>query len=186
MAVFAAAIAAVALAGCGGNERMTSGTYAGEGGVPAPYLDVGSLAYQVQISRELNPAESEDAAYLEGLTPAQAQLLPGEEWFGVFLQVYNRTGHAAPAATEISLYDTQGNVYKPYATSSTNLFAYRGGEVQAHSRLPAEGTPAATFPTQGELLLFKIKVASLSNRPIDIKIVSPTNPAETAHAELDV
>ncbi len=36
------------------------------------------------------------------------------------------------------------------------------------------------------MLLFKIKVVSLDNRPIEIKIVDPLNPAQTASAELDV
>ena len=80
---------------------MTTGTYAGESGANAPYLNVGPLIYQVQLSRELNPYNIEDSAYLQGLTPAQRQLEPGQEWFAVFMQVYNNTsralagGHAA-------------------------------------------------------------------------------------------
>src|SRR5579875_3175983 len=94
-ALLGAVLCSLAIAACGNsNERLTSGTYAGEGGVPAPYLQVGDLAYQVQISRQLNPYEEEDQAYLEGIPPALQQLKPGEEWFAVFLQVYNETGRA--------------------------------------------------------------------------------------------
>lgn len=184
----ASAICAVfAIAACGSaNERVTAGTYAGEGGVPAPYINVGPLAYQVQISRALNPADSEDASYLVGLTPSESKLNPGEEWFAVFLQVYNSTGHAHPAATNITIHDEQGIVYKPFTPSSANLFAYRAGNVPPHSRLPEPGSPADVAPTQGALLLFKIKLASLSNRPIEVKIVDPDNPADVGTAELDV
>src|SRR5579859_7897086 len=84
------------LAACGdAHTRVTTGTYAGESGANAPYLDVGPLTYEVQLSRELNPADSEDASYLLGLKPAQLALTPAEEWFAVFLQVYNN--HDAPA-----------------------------------------------------------------------------------------
>jgi hypothetical protein len=41
-------------------------------------------------------------------------------------------------------------------------------------------------PTQGALLLYKIQTVSLDNRPLEFKIVDPTNPAEKASAELDV
>jgi hypothetical protein len=183
----AAGAAALLLSACGSsNVREISGTYAGEGGLPAPYLSVGPLAYQVQISRALNPADTEDSAYLTGLTPAQAKLSPGEEWFGVFMQVFNETGHPHPASPDITLYDTQGNVYRPIVPPGVNLFVYKAADVPAHSRLPEPGSPADTAPTQGELLLFKIRLESLSNRPIDVKIANPANPAESASAELDV
>src|SRR5271166_6484213 len=85
-----ALVAALALGACGDSHtRVRTGTYAGESGQNAPYLNVGPLTYEVQLSRELNPANSEDSAYLEGLTPAEQRLERGEEWFGVFLQVYN-------------------------------------------------------------------------------------------------
>ncbi|MDE3069756.1 MAG: hypothetical protein KGJ43_03415 [Acidobacteriota bacterium] len=189
LSIAGAVTSALLIGACGNaNERVTKGTYAGEGGVPAPYLDLGQLAYEVQISRELNPAETEDAAYLAGLSPAQAAVAPGEEWFAVFIQVYNSSGQAHAAATDITIGDTQGNVYSPIAPAPTanNLFVYRGGDVPAHSQIPATGTIAALSPTQGAVLLYKIKDESLSNRPINIKIVNPSDPAQSATAELDV
>ena len=41
-------------------------------------------------------------------------------------------------------------------------------------------------PTQGALLLYKIQIASLDNRPLKLKIVNPADAAQTASAELDV
>ncbi len=83
----------LALSACSDNShtRVTTGTYAGESGQNAPYLNVGPLIYEVQLSRELNPYDTEDSTYLSGLTPAQRKLSPGEEWFAVFLQVYNES-----------------------------------------------------------------------------------------------
>jgi hypothetical protein len=183
-----AVAAALALGACSDNShtRVTTGTYAGESGQNAPYLDVGPLIYEVQLSRELNPYDTEDASYLAGLTPVQRRLRPGEEWFGVFIQVYNESSAPHPAATDLTISDTQSNVYSPIVPLRTNEFAYRGGLLAPKGRIPALNTVAADGPTQGALLLYKIRVVSLDNRPLELKIVDPLDPRQTASAELDV
>ncbi len=187
VAVGLALIAALALGACGDSHtRVTTGTYAGEAGDAAPYLNVGPLVYEVQISRELNPANVEDAAFLQGVAPAQRKLNPGEEWFGVFMQVYNQTSTPHLAATNITITDTEHNLYAPLALDQTNDFAYRGGLVPAHSRVPAPSTVAANSSTQGALLLYKIQVVSLDNRPWTIHFVDPSDASRTASATLDV
>lgn len=182
-----ALFAALLLAACGNSEtRVTTGTYNGASGKNAPYLNVGPLIYQVQISRELNPWNSEDNYYLQGLTPAQRELHVGEEWFGVFMQVYNKTSKPHPIATDLTISDTEGITYKPVIPSSVNDFAYRNQIVPGNGMVPLPDTPAANGPTQGAVLLYKIKVISLDNRPLTLKIVDPADPAQTASAELDV
>jgi len=183
----AAALATAALGACGeSHTKVTTGTYAGESGASAPYLNVGPLIYQVQLSRELNPTNSEDSGYFEGVPYAEGRLLPGQEWFGVFMQVYNNTEHAHAASQSITISDTEGNVYHPLSVLGTNHYVYRGGLVPAKSVLPAPDTTAAFGPTQGALLLFKIKVISLDNRPLEIKIAEPEGLVASASAELDV
>src|SRR5947199_9038985 len=104
-----ALIATVALGACGSSHsKVTTGTYAGESGANAPYLDVGPLVYEVQQSRQLNPFDVEDAAYLQGLPASARSLGPGQEWFGVFVQVYNNHAQALPAASRLTISDTQG------------------------------------------------------------------------------
>ncbi|HSZ70168.1 MAG TPA: hypothetical protein VK756_07390 [Solirubrobacteraceae bacterium] len=182
-----ALLAALALGACGeAHTRVTTGTYAGASGKNAPYLNVGPLIYEVQISRELNPYNVEDAAYLAGLPPAERELRPGEEWFGVFMQVYNNSSLPHPVATDITISDTEGNVYRPVVPAATNSFAYRPEVLPAKSQVPGPNTIAASGPTQGALLLYKIKVISLDNRPLTVKIVDPAQPTQTASAELDV
>lgn len=186
-AVAAALLVAVALSACGNaNERETTGTYAGDGGVAAPYLSVGRLVYQVQMSRALNPYDTEDKAYLEGVPASERKLSPGEEWFGVFVKVYNETGKPHADASEITVSDTEGKVYSPIAVKSTNLYAYRPTVIVAKGEIPLPDSTAYSSPIGGALLLYKIKLESLDNRPLKIHIVSPTSPAETASAELDV
>jgi hypothetical protein len=182
-----ALLAALALSACGSSHtRVTTGTYAGESGAGAPYLNVGPLIYEVQISRELNPVDTEDASYLAGLSPAVRQLAPGQEWFAVFMQVYNNNSGAVPAASSLSIADTQGNTYTPIIPDQSNAFAYRAGMVPAKGQLPLPSSIADSGPTQGALLLYKVRILSLDNRPWKITIANPGDPAETATAELDV
>jgi hypothetical protein len=179
---------ALALAACGNEHtKVTTGTYAGESGASEPFLNVGPLVYQVQLSRELNPANIEDNVYLAGLTPAQRRLLPGQEWFGVSLQIFNNSSIPHPTALDPTISDSEGTLYTPTVPDQTNLFAYRSGAfVAPGTLLPMPSTVAANGATQGLFLLYKIAVASLDNRPIELKIVDPTNPTKTASAELDV
>jgi hypothetical protein len=188
LAVVVLALSATLLLGaCGDSHtKVTTGTYAGESGVNAPYLDVGPLVYEVQLSRELNPYDAEDATYLEGLTPAQRKLAPGEEWFGVFIQVYNHTSQTQTASDSLTITDTQENSYIPLVPSGSNPFTYKAGPVQAKSQIPEPNSVADNGPTQGALLLYKIKVISLDNRPLILKIVDQSDPSQTASAELDV
>src|ERR1700744_5757763 len=65
VALAGAVLAGIAPRACGrADMRETTGTYAGEDGASAPYLNVGKLVYQVQVSRSLNPWETEDSAFL--------------------------------------------------------------------------------------------------------------------------
>jgi hypothetical protein len=185
-------VSALALSACSDNShtRVTTGTYAGESGQNAPYLDVGPLIYEVQLSRELNPADTEDAAYLTGISPAQSKLRPGEEWFAVFVQVYNESSSPHPTAKELTISDTENNIYTPIVPSPTNEFSYQGlayrEPLASKARIPALNTIAADGPTQGALLLYKIKLVSLDNRPLELHIVDPLDHTQKASAELDV
>lgn len=180
-------LAALGLGACGDSHtRVTTGTYAGESGQNAPYLNVGPLIYEVQLSRQLNPADTEDRAYLAGLPASARKLKAGEEWFAVFMQVFNESERSHQAATSFTISDTQGNSYSPIAAAPTNEFAYRAGSVPSKGRIPALNTVAANGPTQGALLIYKIKIASLDNRPLELKIVDPRDPSKSASAELDV
>jgi hypothetical protein len=187
IAALAAVLAVLALSACGNSHtKVTTGTYAGENGANAPYLNVGPLIYQVQLARELNPSNPEDAAYLQGLGAAESKLEAGQQWFGVFMQVYNNGKHSERAAETMTISDTQGNVYAPIVPSQPNAYTYRGGVIAPKEQIPPPDTTAFLGATQGELLLYKIKTSAFNNRPLEIKITNPEDLAESASAELDV
>ena len=91
-----------------------------------------------------------------------------------------------PAATNLTISDTQNNVYTPIVPDAENEFAYRGGLVPAKGELPLPESAAASGATGGAVLLYKIQVVSLDNRPLELKIVGPNDASQTASAELDV
>ena len=175
-----AGLAALSLGACGNREYPH--TSAESEGI---YLDLDSLKYQVQVSRQLNPSDPEDKPYMVGLAKADRDLAADEAWFGVFLRVENTGDDPHPTAHEIEIEDTERNVYRPVRLASINVFRYRSGTLGADQKIPAPDTPAFDGPTQGALVLFKLKEPSFDNRPLILKITSAES-AATAHVDLDV
>ncbi|HEV2753687.1 MAG TPA: hypothetical protein VGV36_07615, partial [Solirubrobacteraceae bacterium] len=118
LTVLALVALGLGLAACGSEGPTTQGES------EAVYVDVGELKYQVQTSRQLNPTDAGDRAYLVGLPPEERQLAPGETFFGVWIRVENETHHNQPAATHFEVVDARENVYEPIALAPGNAFGY--------------------------------------------------------------
>jgi hypothetical protein len=177
----ALAVLSLALGACGNkHDEVTRGETEGI------YLDLGELKYQVQISRELNPADVEDRGYLVALPAAERALKPDETWFAIFLRVQNVTNSPRPAAEEFEIVDTQGTVFRPVELGPENVFAYRPATLAPKSVLPLPDSPAAENTIQGALLLFKVPYANLENRPLEFEIRDPVSPDRKAAVALDV
>jgi hypothetical protein len=173
------AVTALAAAGCG-NKTSAPTTNADTEGI---YLDLGGMKYQIQMSRYLNPADIEDRDYLHGLSPGE-QSAAGQVWFGIWMRVENESGRPLPVATEYTITDTQHQVYRPVALdANSNPFAYQAVQVPAKSIFPLPDSAAANTPIQGSLILFKLKVDSLQNRPLILRI---TQSGHTDTATIDV
>ncbi|MGH2942163.1 MAG: hypothetical protein ACRDLN_05245 [Solirubrobacteraceae bacterium] len=184
IAVLAVLLASGGLTACGKHHDESARIQHIEG--EGFYLSLGDLKYQVQISRQLNPDDIQDRSYLLGVPAAERQLKPDEVWFGVFLQVENEAAEPQPPSGEIEILDTQEEVFKPIALDDTNLFAYRSTELIPPGRIvPLEDTPAFDSPIRGSLLLFKLKLTALDNRPLELKIEGTTTP-QTGIIDLDV
>ena len=183
-----ALLAVLALAACGDSHtRVTTGTYAGESGANAPYLNVGPLIYEVQISRELNPWNNGDSTYLQGLAPAQRQLAPGPgvvRGLRAGLQQHHQTAASPPTADHAHRHPGEHLPADP--AGPTNLFAYRGGHGARQRPAPAPRHPAAHGSAPGRAAAVQDRDVSLDNRPLELKIINPENPPSSATAELDV
>src|SRR3954447_20515651 len=132
-ALLAAAAAALTLSACSNKKESIHG-----GETEGIYVNVGDLKYQVQISRQLNPAAiPEDRTFMSGIEPASAATMaPGEIPFAIFVRIENETDKAVQPATSFSITDTDGNTYTPVKQSPVNPFAYTGDPVRAKSFVP--------------------------------------------------
>ena len=151
------------------------------------YLDVGELKYQVQVSRALNPYDTQDKPYLVGVPAQERELAPDEVWFAVFLRVQNETDRAQLPSAAIEIIDTQEQVFEPIGFEGTNVFAYRSAEpIPAGEVLPLPNSPSYEIPARGALLLFKLKNTTFDNRPLELKIENRGVKQQTGIIDLDV
>ena len=184
IAVLAALLVSGGLAACGKHRDEDAKIQHIEG--EGYYLSLGELKYQVQGSRQLNPDDIQDKALLAGIPAGEQELKPDEVWFGVFMQVENESDEPLRPASDIEIVDTQEDVYKPVKLDQSNPFAYRpedpieGGEIA-----PVPDTPAFNTANQGSLMLFKITLDAIDNRPLELKMQSSTTD-QTGIIDLDV
>jgi hypothetical protein len=189
-AVLLSAACALTLAACGEEEQpaQREGQFQSVNAQVAEtegiYLDIEGLKYQVQISRQLNPALVDDRDYLQGLSAEDRALSRDEEWFGVWIMAENVEEEPLPNAVDFEIRDTQENIYRPLRFGPGNVFAYRGQTVQAGNRYPDPNSPAGERQPYGSLLLFKLRRFSLDNRPLELTITG--RQGQQAIVNLDV
>jgi hypothetical protein len=135
------------------------------------YVDAGPITYQVQLSRPLNQYNTEDKEYLNGIPAGTAPPNKDEEWFAVFLWAKNQAKAPQTTTGNFDIVDTQGTVYKPISIeASVNPFAWTPQPLTPSETQPQPDNLAATSPTQGEELLFKINNSAYANRPLTLEI----------------
>jgi hypothetical protein len=182
IAVIACVVAGlVALTGCENTREKD----AGREGLPE---EVGHVEYNVYITRELNLRDVEDSGYYKG-----PEAPPGFALYGVFLQACNpstevKDPHWA-AASNFEIEDTQGNKFRPLPLPADNVWGYRGKPLKQGACIPASGSLASSGPTAGSLLIFKLPLQTLENRPLDLRITAPPTAAgerDEGLIELDI
>jgi hypothetical protein len=176
LVLLAVLLAGLMLNACGKADEPTS-----EGETEAVYLELGGLQYQVQVSRQLNQYDVEDRSYIQGATGADTPLGPDDTWFGVFIRVYNAEGGLREPTSDFEVHDTQGNVYKPVPLDDSNVFRYEPIQLGKAAMIPTPGSIAYNGPVRGALLLFRMKIESLENRPLELII---TQAGVEGHAEV--
>jgi hypothetical protein len=143
-------------------------------------LELGDLHINVQLTRFLNPNDTEDSEYLEGLPEPPS----GQDYLAVFMEIENEGDEdlRLPAATEIEVEDTTGKVFEPIETES--VFALDlGGPIGAGGEAPAPDTAASSGPVQGSIVLFLVDRGVSENRPLELKILAD---GEEGLIELDI
>jgi hypothetical protein len=136
-------------------------------------LELGEVAYNIQITRELNRFAPEDAAYLEGAP----RLRPNQEFLGVFMQVTNQGDEAAVVPEPISIVDTRGTVY--HQVPLDNEWALEpGAPIEPGETIPGPETVAKNGPIEGSLVLFAVDESANENRPLVLEVPGPDEVGE--------
>jgi hypothetical protein len=175
-----AAVAAIAAGGCG-NKQETAIVAETEG----IYVGVDGLTYQIQMSRILNPASPEDQAYLRGL-PEGEEPRADEVWFGIFMRVENETDEEHEPVEGFKIVDTQENEFEPVELDPEfNVFGYEPRALPPGELIPEPNSPPSDNTIQGSLILFKLTVESLSNRPLEF-IIESAQGGDNAVVDIDV
>lgn len=162
---------ATAFAGCGEEEPETD--------VPeGEPLELGEVAFDVQITRFLNPDAPDDSAYLEGAPP----LAEGEQYLAVFMEIENEGDGTNVVPYPFKIIDTRGTIYlQAEVENSFTLIA--GTPIGPGDTVPGPETPAANGPIEGSALLFPLSEDANENRPLKLQVPGPTGPGEI---ELDL
>jgi hypothetical protein len=162
---------ALTLAACGSEEETVV--------VEGQPAELGELAYNVQLTRFLNPDDVEDAEYVLG----QPDPPPGQSYLGVFLTITNESkDEPHQSADGYTVVDTVGNEFEPADTDSPYALDV-GAEVAGESQLPVPDSTAATGPNQAAMLLFLVDDTVAENRPLELEIDSPDG---SGVVELDI
>jgi len=159
-------VLAVTVAACGWTNESKE---AAEG--EPVHLD--ELKYNVIFSRFLNRNDNEDSAYLVG-QPAPRK---GSSYFGVFLEVQNKSEENQTLADEFSIKDAGDQEFS--AIPAESLYAFSaGGELEPQEPIPAPDSTPQKGPIEGSLVLFELPADASENRPLTLFIGSDEGPAE--------
>jgi hypothetical protein len=164
------AVPILGAAGCGEEEELEV--------VEGEPVELGELAYNVQLTRFLNPDDNEDAEYLVGQAPSE----PGHGYLGVFMVIDNESEEVQSSASGYTIVDTTEEEFTPLRSESPYALT-EGEQVPADGQLPLPDTTAATGPVQGALLIFRVPDSVAENRPLELEIAGD---GETGKVELDI
>jgi hypothetical protein len=129
--------------------------------------ELDGVAYNVFITRQLNPSIPPDQAFYKGPDPGE-----GKTIYGLFLRACNPgTEPERPRPLEaFTIKDSQGNEYKPKPLPRDNDFAYNPRVLNPNECIPAAGSVAAQQSASGAMLLFELPLQTLENRPLELEI----------------
>ena len=165
LALLVLAVSALALSACGYSSDSKDV-------VEGEPVKLGDLQYNVVFSRFLNPNDNEDSAYLVG----QPEPPEGHNYFGVFLEVQNKSEETHKLADAFTITDAGHETFD--ALPSKSLYALPfGGEVESQEQIPILDSTPQQGPIEGSLVLFELPASASENRPLTLSIPGPEGPA---------
>ncbi len=142
-------------------------------------VQLGELSFNVTFSRYLNPADSEDSAYLVG-QPAPPE---GSTYFGVFFEVQNESEEPQTLPSTLTITDADKNTYD--VLPSKSLYALElGGEVESQEQVPVLDSTPQLGPIEGSVAIFLLPAEASDARPLTLTI--PGAEGEIGKVTLDL
>ncbi len=141
--------------------------------VEGEVVKLGELKYQVIFSRFLNPNDNEDSAYLVGQPP----LAKGSSYFGVFLEVQNKSEETQKLAETFTIKDADEQTFD--AIPSESLYAFPvGGNSNLRNRSRLRTRPPSRARSRAPWSSSSLPADASENRPLTLYIDGPEGPAE--------
>jgi hypothetical protein len=174
LAALALCLLALGVGACGKeNDESIQGTGTpGEAFREGLAEEMDGLTYNFFITRQLNTKIPPDSAFYRGPDPGRRETL-----YGVFVQVCNE-GKKAEKAVEPDRFiirDAAENEFRPLELPEDNVFAYKSRTVNPKECIPLAGSVAQQNSAAGALLVYKIPIENLENRPLELEIEGKFN-----------
>lgn len=167
-------VVALLLSGCGDAKLETEGE---EG----RFLRADDAVYQVQLTRPLNPRQHPDDTLVRGQAPPRAN----EQYLAVFLTVKNDGSEPYQPPRDMKVVDTIGNEYLPLDATQSGFGLDFGHALAPGEVAPPDDSPAAGGPDAAAMVLFKVKLESVTDN-LPLELVIPTDEKSGTRIELDV
>ena len=177
-AVLALCLLGLALSACGkeNDESIQGVGTPGEAFREGLAEKMGGLTYNVFITRQLNTKIPPDEAFYRGPDPGRKDTL-----YGVFVQVCNESKQDENPPVEavrperFIIKDARGNEFRPLPLPKDNAFAYKARMVNPQECIPQAGSVSQQNSAAGALLVYKIPILNLENRPLSLEIEGKFN-----------
>jgi len=172
-----AAVAVVALAGCGQEEE------AADNAVEATEQNtvrLGGIDYRVIRFRQLNPRITPDRSIVSGPPPAD-----GRAYYAAFMSACNPGGSTRTLTSSIHLEDAFGQRFAPVGRLTDSVFAYRARPLEPGACLPPEDS-AADRTVDGAALVFDVPIAAARERPRILELSRPPGGSGRAAARIQL
>jgi hypothetical protein len=157
-------IALSLLAGCGGSapdRNAQAGTDVVQDGV----------TYSVQSSRELDPIDPDDRAFLSGVPRARLVSMTARDVLvGVFIDASDDGSRPHRAIARPEVISAEGQVFRPVPLPTVDPFAYRGARLAPGAQSPAADSAPAEGPEGGSVLVYRVPEETfVTDRPFTIQ-----------------
>jgi hypothetical protein len=164
----------VIAAGCSEGKLDTEGD---EG----RFVRADDAVYQVQLTRRLNPRQHPDDTLVKGQTPAPAD----EQYLAVFMKIINQGSKPYQPPRGMKVVDTIGNEYLPLDATQSGFGLDFGRPIAPGDVDPPPDSPAAGGPDAAAMVLFRVKLESITDN-LPLELVVPTSEKSGTRIRLDV